>query len=90
MIHRANANFWECYQALPLEIKHAADKQFALLKSHPDHGSLRFKKIGIRLSKEVWSARVTLKYRALGFKDDNECVWFWIGEHGVYNLLIKR
>ena len=89
MFHRANADFWQDDQALPQEIRARADKQFTLLKSNPNHGSLQFKKIGTRDEKEIWSARVTLKYRALAFKDGFEYVWFWIGEHNVYQALIK-
>jgi len=63
MIHRASADFWDDYRALPLDIRARADKQFALLKGGPNHGSLQFKKIGIREGKEIWSARVTLKHR---------------------------
>jgi len=30
-----------------------------------------------------------LKYRALAFKDGADYVWFWIGDHNVYDVLIK-
>ncbi len=62
-----------------------ADKQFALLKANPQHPSLRFKKLGDRDSQEIWSARVTLKHRAMAVKLDDAYVWFWIGEHNVYD-----
>jgi len=32
---------------------------------------------------------VTLKYRALAVKFPDEYVWFWIGEHNVYDILIR-
>ena len=89
MIHRANAGFWHCYNNLSLDVSQVADKQFALLKSNPNHGSIQFKKIGIRSGKEIWSARITLKYRTLAFRDGDDCVWFWIGEHNLYEMLIK-
>ena len=38
---------------------------------------------------EVWSARITLKYRALAIKLPDEFLWFWVGEHGVYDELIS-
>jgi len=63
MIHRANADFWNDYHALPADIRARADKQFALLKKDPQHPSLQFKKLGERQAQEVWCARVTLKYR---------------------------
>ena len=89
MIHRANADFWNDYQALTNELRTRADKQFALLKANPQHPSLQFKKIGDRNGQEIWSVRVTLKYRALAIKLADEYVWFWIGEHNVYDTLIS-
>ena len=68
MIHRANADFWNHYHVLPMDIRARADKQFALLKTNPQHPSLQFKKIGERSGEEIWSARVTLKYRALAVR----------------------
>jgi hypothetical protein len=89
MIHRANADFWNDYRKLPAAIRARADKQFALLKANPQHPSLQFKNLGVRNGQEIWSAWVTLKYRVLAFKVSDEYVWFWIGEHGFYNTLVK-
>ncbi len=89
MVHRANADFWHDYRALSPGIRARADKQFALLKNNLHHPSLQFKKLGDRNGQEIWSARVTLKYRALAVRLADECVWFWIGEHNVYDILIK-
>ena len=88
-MHRASAGFWKDYDALPAEVRARADKQFALMKANPQHPSLRFKKIGDREGHEVWSARITLKYRALAIKLPEEFLWFWIGEHRVYDNLIS-
>jgi hypothetical protein len=89
MQHRTSADFWRRYQALPPDIRSRADKQFALLKSNSLHPSLQFKKLGDRRGQEIWSARVTVKYRALAVKEPNEYIWFWIGEHNVYDALIQ-
>ena len=89
MIHRANVDFWNDYRALAATIRALADKQFALLKNNPQYSSLQFKKLGERNGQEIWSARVTLKYRVLAVKLPDEYVWFWIGEHDVYDALIK-
>lgn len=43
-------------------------------------------KLGDRNGQEIWSARVTLKYRALAVKVPGGYVWFWIGEHNVYDV----
>jgi hypothetical protein len=89
MAHRASADFWKSYDALPAEIRDRADKQFALLKTNPQYPSLRFKKIGDREGHEVWSARITLKYRALALKLPEDFLWIWIGDHAGYDELIS-
>jgi hypothetical protein len=88
MEHRATEAFWRAYEALPLEIRNRADKQFALLKSDPQHPSLQFKKIGESRGQEVWSARVTLNYRTLALRRAGGFLWFWIGDHKSYEQLI--
>ena len=52
-----------------------SDIQFALLKANPRHPSLQFKKLTERDGQELWSARVTLIYRALAVKLDDDYVW---------------
>jgi hypothetical protein len=88
-MHRAAADFWRAYAALQGGIRRRADKQFALLKANPRHPSLQFKKIGERQGQEVWSARVTLNYRALAIKRADGYLWFWIGDHTTYETLIS-
>ena len=73
---------------MPADIRDRADKQFALLKTNPRHPSLQFKKLTEHGGQELWSARVTLKYRALAVKLDDDYVWFWIGEHDIYEAMI--
>ncbi|MDQ6676197.1 MAG: hypothetical protein M3Z09_02755 [Acidobacteriota bacterium] len=87
MRHRANADFWKSYRALPQEIRNRADKQFLLLKDNPQHPSLQFKKIGERSGREIWSARITLNYRALAIERADGYLWFWIGDHKAYDTL---
>jgi mRNA-degrading endonuclease RelE of RelBE toxin-antitoxin system len=84
-MHRTNADFWKEYRALPADIRERADKQFALLKTNPRHPSLHFKKLTEHGGQEIWSARVTLKYRALAVRLENDYVWFWVREHGTYD-----
>lgn len=89
MRHRATSGFWREYQALPVEIRSRADKQFSLLKTNPDHPSLQFKKLGESRGEDLWSARVTLNYRALAMKRLDGYLWFWIGSHETYESLIS-
>jgi len=72
------------YQALPIEIRELADKNFALLKSDPRHPSLHFKKLG-----KLWSARVGDHYRALGTDVEDGIYWIWIGRHSDYDKKVK-
>ena len=89
MQHRAASDFWQQYLALPHELRARADKQFSLLKANPQHPSLQFKKVGERHGHEIWSARVTLNYRALAIKRGEGYLWFWIGDHRAYEALIS-
>jgi hypothetical protein len=45
---------------------------------------LRLKKVGV-----FWSARVSLRYRALAKERAEGLVWFWIGPHDHYEQLIE-
>jgi hypothetical protein len=84
MTHRTTSRFWECYNALPAEVRRLADKNYDLLADSPDHPSLELKQIA-----SVWSVRVGLHYRALGVSDGEGIVWFWIGSHAEYDRLIR-
>jgi len=88
-VHRAVPDFWKAFHALPEEIRLRAEKQFSLLRTNPEHPSLQFKKIGMRHGHAVWSARVTLNYRALAIQRDEEFLWFWIGGHKTYDSLLS-
>jgi len=70
---------------LPQEVRHLADRRYALLKTNPSHPSLHFKKVG-----RFWSARVGLYYRAVAVDADDNLVWFWIGSHTDYDKLLGR
>jgi hypothetical protein len=89
MQHRATIGFWKQYWALPQEVRSRADHRFSLLKANQQHPSLQFKKLEERHGQEIWSARVTLKYRALAIKRTGGYLWFWIGDHDTYGSLIS-
>ena len=82
--HRASGKFWLHYGRLATEVQSLADKTYALLKENPRHPSLQFKKIG-----KVWSVRVGLHHRALAVQIPGGFLWFWIGLHDEYDLLLK-
>lgn len=84
MNHRASPRFWSCYHRLSEDVRHLADRCYALLRNNPRHPSLHFKKVG-----ELWSARVGLHYRAVAVEIDADLVWVWIGTHAEYDRLVK-
>jgi hypothetical protein len=81
--HKTASSFWTCYERLPIEICHLADKNFQLLKNDPSHPSLQFKKVG-----KVWSARIGSNYRAIATPIDGGFLWVWIGTHAEYDKLL--
>jgi len=83
--HSAGPAFWSEYDSLPSSVQRIADRNFELLKKHPGHPSLHFKKIG-----RYWSIRVGIHYRALAVEVEDGLLWFWIGSHAQYDRLVKR
>ncbi|HVX83490.1 MAG TPA: hypothetical protein VH253_01610 [Phycisphaerae bacterium] len=83
MNHKASLRFWNCYNALPADIRALADAAFMLLKSDARHPSLHLKRVG-----DKWSVRIGLHYRALAVESHGNMVWFWIGPHAEYDRMI--
>jgi hypothetical protein len=74
---------------LRLRRSYLSEQAVRSTQDHPQHPSLQFKKIGERRGEEIWSVRVTLKYRALAVRLADGYLWFWIGEHNVYDAIIS-
>jgi hypothetical protein len=85
---RATPRFWAAYRGLPTEIRDLAQKAYRLFRDNPGHPSLHFRKVHVR--DPIYSARVTLGYRALGLLEDEDITWFWIGSHAEYDRLIDK
>ena len=83
-MHRTSNRFWKCFNKLPSHIQRVAEESFRLLKENPRHPSLNFKKVG-----KLWSARVSLNYRALAVEDNSDFIWAWIGGHDEYEQMIR-
>lgn len=86
MISYTTEHFWKCYASLPQHVKVQARAAYREFARDPSHPGLRFKPIGREPS--VFSARISLGYRALGQVDGNTIVWFWIGSHTAYERMI--
>lgn len=79
-------DFWNLYAKLPPKIREQARKAYLLWQENQSHPSLRFKKVG----KNLWSARITMNYRALALKEGDDYYWIWIGTHDEYELLLNN
>lgn len=75
-------SFWKAYSNLDPSIRRRARKAYHLWAQNPFHPSLYFKCINSQ--ENIWSARVTLGYRAVGVLDEDTITWFWIGNHDEY------
>jgi hypothetical protein len=86
MTSKASSDFWSCFAALPPSVQGQARKQYALFRADPQHSSLQFKDI----AEGLVSVRVSRRYRALGWRQGDLILWFWIGSHADYDKIISR
>ena len=87
MISQTTQRFRACYDELPAPVKRRARRAFEVFKRNPFHTSLRFKQI--HATRPIFSVRVSLGYRALGIRDGDQIIWFWIGSHADYDRLVS-
>ena len=85
MQSHTTARFWSRYRALPSSVQTLALKQYRLWLRDPAHRSLNFKPVG-----RLWSVRVTRSLRALGVREGQTMIWFWIGPHDEYERIIRE
>jgi hypothetical protein len=76
------------FRKLPKRIRLLARKNYRLWKANPRHPSLDFKPVG--KAQPAYAVRVGIGWRALGLRQDDTMVWFWIGSHAEYDSLIKK
>lgn len=81
-------DFISLFRRLPARIQRLARKSYTLWSENPGHPSVQFKLVGKR--SPVYSVRVSIGWRALGLKVDDAIVWFWIGSHAEYELLLRE
>lgn len=88
MKYKTYPSFWKTYESLDNEIKKQAKKSFELWRENPFHPSLHFK--CVNKEENVWSLRISRRYRALCIYENDTVIWFWIGNHNDYLRLIKK
>jgi hypothetical protein len=82
------SSFRKCFQGLPPRIQVRAREAYRNLAEDPSHPGLHLKQV--HPSRPIYSARVSLGYRALAIRDEETWVWFWIGSHSDYDQLLAR
>jgi hypothetical protein len=85
---KTTQRFRRAFAALPRDVQRQARESYLLFQNNPRHPGLWFKRIHAR--QPIYSARISLGYRALGVMEGDEIIWFWLGTHAEYDLLVSR
>ncbi len=87
MKSHTEGRFWKAYDKLPVEVQRQADYAYEVWKQNPFHPSLQFKLVDTQLL--IYSVRIGRGYRALGWREGDTIIWFWIGDHDAYDRLLR-
>ena len=88
MTSRVTREFQRRLNRPPPGVEKQAAQAYALWRLDPYHNSLQFKRVGRR--EPIYSVRIGIGYRALGFREADCIYWFWIGSHAAYDELLRR
>lgn len=88
MKSKTTKRFRKAFSLLPVEIQDQGRSAYKQFKINTWHSSLRFKCVHPVLP--IYSVRICKGYRAVGQKAENKIIWFFIGSHGAYELLLKQ
>ena len=80
-------SFWSTYGRLSADVRRQARKAYRLWAEDPFHPSFHFK--CVNPEENVWAARITLGYRAVGILEGDTVTWFFAGSHDEYMRLLK-
>lgn len=83
-----NRQFRAMFAALPAHVQQQAREAYRIFQRDPWHPGLHFKQV--HNDPPLYSARVGISYRAVCVRDGGTVVWFWIGSHAEYDLLLAR
>ncbi|HBB30442.1 MAG TPA: hypothetical protein DDZ80_22535 [Cyanobacteria bacterium UBA8803] len=88
MKSRTTAQFRKAFANLPEQVQAQTREAYRQFKEDPWHPSLRFKQVHPELP--IYSARISRSYRAVGERDGDAIVWFWVGSHTDYDKLLSQ
>ncbi|HUS35296.1 MAG TPA: hypothetical protein VM680_08100 [Verrucomicrobiae bacterium] len=85
MNSRTTPSFWRAYNSLSEEHRKAARRAYQVFEKDPALPGLRFKKLSGY--EDIWSVRINEQYRAVGRRNGDTVIWFWIGTHNEFDKL---
>ncbi len=88
MKSQTTRRFRESFARLPKSVQRQARVAYRLFQQNPTHPSLHFKTI--QAAGSIYSVRISLDYRALGLREADVMIWFWIGSHADYDKLVSQ
>ena len=80
--------FRALFSSLPKHAQRQAREAYDLFRQNQSHPGLRFKQV--HSAPPIYSARVSIGYRALGVVEGDTVTWFWIGAHAEYDKLLQN
>lgn len=81
-------SFHKAFARLPQAVQQQAKTTYHQFAQDPYHPSLHFKRVID--NPPTYSIRININYRALGVRNPDQIVWFWIGPHDDYEKLISQ
>lgn len=87
MKSRTMERFRKAFARLPKRVQRQAVESYRLFLRDPKHPRLRFKKV--HAARPIYSVRINVDCRALGVKEGDEMIWFWIGSHTDYEKMLR-
>jgi len=69
-------------------VQRKARRAFRLWQKNPWHPVLNLKQI--HGTRAIYSIRLGTGWRALGVKEGDHFIWFWVGSHADYDNLLKQ
>ena len=88
MKSHVSGKFRHLFQDLPAEVRRRARESYLVWKENPAHPGVQFKRVHPR--QPIYSVRIGLDWRAVGLREGDTMIWFWIGSHADYDALLKR
>jgi len=85
---RTTTGFRKAFAGLPASVQEQAREAYRRFTHDPWHPGLRFKPVHSGLP--IYSVRIGKGYRAIGQRNENGVVWFWIGSHADYDKLLAQ